>query len=167
MRNTPPAFPIRFRRLAWAAFAAAALAFSMTGMTACEPVEIDPVGTDTTDTAATGTATLRITNNISEDPDSLVFYLFPGNATEISTATKTRVVGGVAVNGTGVFKVPAGTWKLGYENRSRALEPMRDQDTQEWVKSIFAKGGDYSLILTNEAQFIKWNPTFPTDPEIR
>lgn len=155
------------KALAWAAFAALWLAFSLSGVSGCKTVEIDPAGTDSVDTTVTGSAIVRITNNVSEDPDSLTFFLFPGNATDFSNANKARRVGGVNTDGTGVFQVPAGTWKLAYENSAGALTAMRDLDSGDWVKSTLAKGGDFSLILTSEGKDVKWNPSFPTDPDIR
>ena len=164
--SSAPRLPI-LKVLAWGSFAALCLAFSLTGMSACTPVEIDAVAKDSVDTAKTGTSVLRITNNITEDPDSLVFFLFAGNATDFSNANKAYRIGGVGVNGTGRFNVPAGTWKLAYENSSKALTAMRDLDSEEWVKALFKKGEDYSLILTSEIKNTKWVPTFTTDPVMR
>lgn len=157
----------RFRALAFAACVGLCMAFSLTSMTACEPVEIGDPGKDSTSDTTTGTSVLRITNNVTEDPDSLTFFLFQGNSTDFTNANKARRVGGVAVGGTGRFTVPAGTWKLAYENSARVLTAMRDLDSEEWVKAIFDKGGDYSLILTSEIKNTKWVPSFTTDPVMR
>lgn len=167
MAQPPPVMQTRIRALALAVCGCLCLAFSLTSMTACEPVDIDDPGKDSATDTTTGTSVLRITNSISEDPDSLTFFLFPGNSTDFSNANKARKVGGVAVNGTGRFTVPAGTWKLAYENSARALTAMRDLDSEEWVKCLFAKDGDYSLILTSEIKNTKWVPSFPTDPVMR
>jgi hypothetical protein len=135
-------------------------------LTACKTVDLgDDTHTDTTSTD-TATATLRITNGISLFPDSLDFFLFPPTA-DFSNAAGGRSVGGVGVGKTGVFKVPAGTWKLAFSDQARAMTAMRSLDTDEWVKSFLSKGGDYSLILSSDGQEVRWDPTFPTDPSLK
>lgn len=166
MTHLPTLAYMHLRALSGAAFAILWISLSLAGLTGCKPVEIDDPPADTTETVS-GTAKLRITNTLSEDPDSLVFFLFPGNSIDFSNANKAQKVGGVGENGTGVFDVPAGNWKLAFENSAGSLTAMRDLDTGDWVKSILPKDGDFSLILTNEGSDIKWNPSFATDPDMR
>lgn len=148
-------------------FAFAALAFAVVGgLSACKTVDVSGTGPNTDSTSA-GTATLRITNNIDVDPDSLSFFLFPGTATDFTTAANARLIGGVGTGATGIFTVPAGTWKLAYENGAHVLTAMRAVQTDEWVKSIFAKNGDYSLILTSDNQNTVWDASFTTDPPLK
>lgn len=136
------------------------------GLSACKTVDLSDANVNPTPTDSTGTATLRITNKIDVDPDSLVFLLFPGNSTDFTTAANPRIIGGVGIGATGVFTVPAGTWKLAYENGAHVITAMRTVSSDEWVKSMLEKGGDYSLILTSDTQNIYWNPTFKTDPPL-
>lgn len=138
----------------------------LSGLSACKTVDLSGTG-PTLDSTLTGTATLRITNNLDVDPDSLSFFLFPGTATDFTTAADARLIGGVGIGATGVFTVPAGTWKLAYENGAHVLTAMRAEQTDEWVKSILAKNGDYSLILTSDNQNTIWDASFTTDPPLK
>lgn len=149
---------------------AGALCLSLAGggLTACKTVDL---GDDTVpDTAgqdsSAATATLRITNSIRLFSDSLDFRLYPASA-NASTASSGRLIGGVAVGKTGVFKVPAGTWKLAFSDQAHVFTEMRSLDTDDWVKSFLAKDGDYSLILSSDGQDIRWDPTFPTEPSMK
>jgi hypothetical protein len=65
------------------------------------------------------------------------------------------------------FTVPAGIWKIAFANQAGELTAMRSLASDDWVKSAFAKDGDYSLILTSEGQDIRWDPTFATNPSLR
>ena len=161
MTTTPSA---RFRAACLAAFASAAIGLS--GLCGCKTVDLGSAPSDSTDTAR-GTAVLRITNKIEQDPDSLVFFQFPGNATDFSNAAGARRIGGVDTGATMAFTVPAGTWKLAYANRAGVVTPMRDLGSDDWLKALLAKGGDYSLILASDGQDIKWVPTFKTDPPMQ
>ena len=147
-------------------FASSAFAFAvLSGLSACKTVDLGT--TPNPDSTATGTATLRITNRIDVDPDSLTFFLFPGTSTDFTTAANARLIGGVGIGATGVFTVPAGTWKLAYENGAKVLTAMRAVQTDEWVKAILEKNGDYSLILTSDNQNTVWDPSFTTDPPLK
>jgi len=144
-----------------------AAVFSVSGgLSACKTVDLSDVAT-TPPTDSTGTATLRITNKIDVDADSLTFYLYPGNSTDFTTAANARLIGGVGTGATGVFTVPSGSWKMAYENGAHVLTAMRAVQTDEWVKSIFEKKGDYSLIVTSDNQNTVWDPTFTTDPSLK
>jgi hypothetical protein len=156
---------VLFVRRALALSAAVAFA-ALGGLSACKTVDLSNPAQDTT-SAAAGTATLRITNNVSVDPDSLLFYLFPGTSSDFANAANARLIGGVGVGGTGVFTVPAGTWKLAFANQAHVMTAMRAVETDEWVKAILGKNGDYSLILTSDNQEVRWDPTFPTDPALK
>ena len=160
--------PVRFRPLlAAAVFAGLCLALVPGVLSGCKTVDIsEPMDTTKTDT---GTATLRISNNIAQDPDSLTFYRFVANAVDYTNAAKAVKIGGVAINKTGVFTVPSGTWKLAYADRAGTLSPMKDENSggQEWLKAIFTKNGDYSLIVSSDGNRTTWDPTFKTDPAIK
>lgn len=153
-----------FPLLAATAFTALCFVAGPATLSGCKKVDISE-STDTTKTD-TGTATLRISNRIAQDPDSLIFYRFAANAVDFVNASNGIKIGGVGVNKTAAFKLPAGTYKLAYANRAGTLTPMEDQNSvgQEWVKAIFAKDGDYSLILTTDGNRTVWVPTFKTDP---
>ncbi|MBW8889367.1 MAG: hypothetical protein JF616_16550 [Fibrobacteres bacterium] len=148
------------------AFAPLAIFAVFGGLTACKPVDLSDVNTTPTPKDSAATATLRITNKIDVDADSLVFLLFPGASTDFTTAANSQVIGGVGIGATGTFKVPAGTWKLAYENGAQEITALRAGGADEWVKAIFEKDGDYSLILTSDTHTIYWDPTFKTDPPL-
>jgi hypothetical protein len=140
----------------------------LAGLGGCKTVDLEGAGPgpDTTDTLQ-GTAKLRITHKIDLEPDDLEFFLFPGDTPDFSNAANAKDIGSVAPSGTGVFTVPAGTWKLAFTNSTGVLTPMRDVETDEWVKAILEKDGDYSLILKSDGQDIQWDPTFETDPALQ
>lgn len=146
--------------------APAAMALSLSvlaGLSACKPVDLSNANADTTAQVAADSAVLRISNFIQLFPDSLDFFRFPGTAADFSTATDQRLVGGVGVGRTGVFKVPAGTWKFAYRDQAGVLTAMRGLDSDAWLKGVLSKNGDYSLILSSEGQNIRWTASFPTD----
>jgi len=43
---------------------------------------------------------------------------------------------------------------------------MQSTQSDEWIKSIFEKGGNYSLILQDDGDIILWEVSFKTDPAI-
>lgn len=137
------------------------------GLSGCESVNVGTEGADTTNVIA-DSAVIRVTNDISQDPDSLTMLLFPGNTVDWANANYTKRLGGVAEGATAAFKVPAGTWKLAYEKGAGDLVPMEDVEsgTGEWLKSIFVKDKTYALILTTDLNETVWVPTFETDPPI-
>jgi hypothetical protein len=158
-------------RLSKSRFALAALAGGLClslagGLTACKTVDLSDDTPQDTVSQDTGTAVLRITNRISLFSDSLVFYLYPGTAFDFTNAVGGRKIGGVGVGKTRAFTVPAGVWKLAFTDQAGQSTAMRSLASDDWVKSEFAKDGDYSLILTSEGQDIRWDPTFPTDPSL-
>jgi hypothetical protein len=167
MAGEVPMPPIKRPYAHYHVFAVAVFAFAvLSGLSACKTVDTSGIGPSPDSTSA-GTATLRITNNLDVDPDSLRFFLFPGTATDFTTAANARLIGGVGMGATGVFTVPSGTWKLAYENGAHVLTAMRAEQTDEWVKSILAKDGDYSLILTSDNQNTIWDASFTTDPPLK
>jgi len=146
------------------ALAAGALSLAaLGGLSACKTVDVSGAGTDTTSQATVDSAVLRITNHLDVDPGTLTFYRFPGTATDFSNAANAEKIGSVTSDGSAVFKVPAGTWKLAYANRAGALTPMEDQASGEWLKAILEKDGDYSLIIASDGPDIRWDATFATD----
>lgn len=159
---------IRIRPLlAAATLAGLCLALGAASLSGCKQVDIsEPTDSTRTDT---GTATLRISNNIAQDPDSLIFFRFAANAVDYTNASNALKIGGVGVNKTVVFTVPAGTWKLAYADRAGVLAPMKDENSggQEWLKSVLKKDGDYSLILSSDGNRTVWDPTFTTIPAIK
>jgi hypothetical protein len=152
-------------RLLLSSFACALCLTVAGGLSACKTVDVGDDTVQDTLPKDTAKATLRITNSIRLFQDSLDFFLFPATA-DFSTASGGRAIGGVGVGKTGVFKVPAGIWKIAFSDQAGVMTAMRSLDTDDWVKSSFAKDGDYSLILTSDGQDIRWNPTFPTDPSL-
>ncbi|HKP97597.1 MAG TPA: hypothetical protein VJ385_17775 [Fibrobacteria bacterium] len=152
-----------------AGFPAAVLALSIwAGLSGCKPVDIDEPAKDSTSVTA-DSAILRVSNKINQDPDSITILLFSGNAVDIVNANVVKRLGGVPYGATNRrMTVPAGTWKLAYEDNSGVLIPMSDVNSaaQDWLKSIFVKDGDYSLILSSDGNRTVWNPTFRTDPAI-
>ncbi len=141
-----------------------------TGLTACKPVDISQAATDSTSTTVTAgdSATLRVTNNIDIDPGTITIALFPAASIDIVNANKTKDLGLVGFGKTQIFQVPAGNWKLAYADRAGALHPMINAigATQDWVKSIIVKNGDYALVLKTDGNEVVWVPTFKTDPAL-
>ncbi len=131
----------------------------------CEPPEIG-TGTTQVDSSNTGNATLRISNRIVQNPSRLTFFLFNKDAVDIVNATAVKRIGEVDTGATVVFQVPAGDWKIAYEDKLKALFPMKDEGSggQEWLKSTFNKDGDYALILNSDANRTLWVPNYTTTP---
>lgn len=138
------------------------------GLAGCKTVEIDAPPKDSTLTTA-DSATLRVTNKIEQDPDSITLLLFSGTTVDIANAAPIKTLNGVAYKATSVMRVPAGTWKLGYRNHAGVLFDMTDANAaaQEWLKAIFVKNADYSLIIASDGNRTTWDPTFITDPVIQ
>lgn len=134
------------------------------GLSGCKTVDIEAPLKDSTST--TDSATIRISNRIELDPDSLTFFLFRADAVDFTNATNARRLGGVDTGSTGIFRVPVGSWKLAYKDKAQMLTPMRDENSGglEWLRSIFVKNGDYSLIISTDGNRNVWLPTFKTDP---
>ena len=161
MTTTPSA---RFRAACLAAFASAAIGLS--GLSGCKTVDLGSAPSDSTDTAR-GTAVLRITNKIEQDPDSLVFFQFPGNATDFSNAAGARRIGGVDTGATMAFTVPAGTWKLAYANRAGVVTPMRDLGSDDWLKALLAKGGETAVDAGRHERGVSTTPAGTEPPPHR
>lgn len=139
----------------------------LVGLMSCKSIDSGVTGTDTTRVTA-DSAVIRVTNAITQDPDSLTLLLFSANAVDWTHSNPIKRLGGVAEGGTADMKVPAGTWKLAYEKGGGILVPMEDVDAGagEWLKSIFVKGGEYALILMTDVNRTVWVPSFETDPAI-
>jgi hypothetical protein len=156
-------FPVPFSLgTTLAAFALIAWA----GLSGCKTVDIDPPDKDT---VSTDSATIRVTNQIKLDPDSLTFFLFRADAVDFSNAADAKRLGGVDTGATVPFKVPAGSWKLAYEDKSGDLVPMRDENSGglEWLRAIFVKNAEYSLIISTDGNRNAWHPTFKTEPAMQ
>ena len=137
---------------------------SLGGVSSCKPVDVSGADQDTTRVVA-DSVSLRITNKVSLDPDSLVFFLYPATA-EAANSLNGRKIGGVGYLKTATFKLPVGTWKLAYENGAKVMHYMQSTQSDDWIKAILEKGGDYSLILEDDGNIIYWNVSFKTDPAI-
>jgi hypothetical protein len=135
---------------------------------ACQAPEISDNNSTPIDTSDSGLATLRISNRISQDPGPLTFYLYPKNSVDFVNATNGRLLGKVEAGLTETFKVPAGSWKIAYQDQAKALFQMVDAASggQEWLRSEFKKDGDYSLILNSDGNRTIWVPSYPTIPPI-
>jgi hypothetical protein len=163
----PSPFPNRIATGLW--LIPAALAFTCwTGLTGCKSVDIENAAADTSTAAASDSANLRVTNKIDIDPGTLSLILFPGKSVDIVNANRTKKLGEIPFGATKTLRVPAGTWKLAYENRAGALRAMVNEEsaTQDWVKAIFIKDMEYALILTTDGNDVVWQPSFTTDPAL-
>ena len=140
---------------------------SLGGLTSCKSIDPGVTGSDTSKVTA-DSAVIRVTNDISQDPDSLTLLLFSPNAVDWNNTNAIKRLGGVAEGGTADIKVPAGTWKLAYEKGGGILVPMEDiyAGAGEWLKSIFVKNGKYALILKTDVNETVWVPSFETLPPI-
>lgn len=153
------------RSLRWIAYPSAL--FGLTAwlaLSSCKPVEIDapiedPVGTS-------DSANLTITNDVEQDPQTLTFYLFNGNAVDVTNAAKTKRLGPVPSGNSVTVKVPAGTWKLGYETEAGVLIALEDYEALDpvWYKAVFTKDETYTLFLGTDGNRTVWDPSFPTIP---
>jgi len=160
-KELPAALNFIFR-LGLPALGLAALAWF--GLSGCKPVEF--TGPDKDSTVAVDSATVTIFNNIEQDPQAIVFYLFHGNAFDIVNANKVKRLGEIEYGESRSVKVPVGTWKLAYETEAGVLLALESYDAEEvaWVKSVFEKNGNYALILSTDGNRTVWSATFATIP---
>jgi hypothetical protein len=136
-------------------------------LSGCKAVDLGGPAVDTAN-AASDSAVIQVTNNISEDPDSITLLLFPSSTVEVTNASLSKRLGTVAYGGTRSVKVPTGTWKLAYQDKAGNRFAMRDEQSGglEWLKAIFEKNGSYALILSSDGNLTIWDPTFTTNPPI-
>jgi hypothetical protein len=160
-----PAIPVRRSKFALSLAGCALSVASLGAISSCKTVDLSGAEQDTTHVQAADSVSLRITNKLGIDPDSLVFYLYPPTA-EVTNSLNGRKVGGVAYGKTASFKLPVGTWKMAYENGAKVMHFMQSTQSDEWIKSILEKGGDYSLIIQDDGNIIYWEVSFKTDPAI-
>jgi hypothetical protein len=101
-----------------------------------------------------------------QDPSTLTFYLYPGTSVDWANAANAKKIDSVQADSTRAFRVPEGSWKIVYLNRSKALYPMIDANSgsQEWLRSDFKKNGNYSLILKTDGNRTLWVPSYVTVP---
>jgi len=93
------------------ALASCALFLAFLGtLSSCKTVDLSGANTDTTQVVA-DSVSLRITNKVDIDPDSLVFYLYPKTA-DVTNSLNGSKIGGVGYGKTATFKLPVGTWKM-------------------------------------------------------
>lgn len=139
-------------------------ALAWVGLSGCKPVEISDPDKDTV--IVTDSASITIFNNIEQDPQAIVFYLFNGNAFDIVNANKVKRLGKIESGQSASVKVPVGTWKLAYETEAGVLLPLEAYDAEDvvWVKSVFEKDFNYALILTTDGNRTVWGATFATIP---
>jgi hypothetical protein len=162
-----PLYPCKSRAIQTLALSLAVLGLA-TGLAlvACKPPEINdstgPVDTTTT----TGTATLQLSNRIAQDPGTISFFLFPKNSVDFTNAAGAKLIGSVEAGATKAIQIPAGSWKLAYEDKARVLFPMRDESSGglEWLRSDFKKDGNYSVILSSDGNRTIWVPSYTTVP---
>ncbi len=145
-------------------FVSMALIWTVMLLSSCTPVDISDA--KPADSISTGTASLIITNQIKQDPSTLTFYLYPGTSVDWANAANAKKIDSVQADSTRVFRVPEGSWKIVYLNRSKALYPMIDANSgsQEWLRSDFKKNGSYSLILKTDGNRTLWVPSYVTVP---
>jgi hypothetical protein len=148
--------------------AALAASTGLASLSGCKSVDLAGGPVDSTGQTA-DSAQVAITNNIEQDPDTLTFLLYPGNAVDFTNAATPKTLGAVPFKGTRRFRVPAGAWKLAYKDRAGNLTPMYDVNDPEqtWLKSLFVKNGDYALILKTDLDQTVWVPSFKTDPPMQ
>lgn len=160
-----PVIRVRRSKLALSLACCALSLASLGGISSCKPVDLSDVNQQDTTKVSADSVSLRITNKIDIDPDSLVFYLYSATA-EAANSLNGKKIGGVGYGKTATFRLPVGTWKLAYENGAKVMHYMQSTQSDEWIKSIFEKDGDYSLILQDDGDIIYWDVSFKTDPAI-
>ncbi len=121
-----------------------------------------------TDSTVVGTATLHLSNRIEQEPGPVTCYLFPKGSIDFANAVGGILVGKVEAGASKTFKVEAGSWKLAYRDGAGTLFPMIDEASgnQEWLRSDFTKGGDYSVILISDGNRTVWVPDYTTVPPL-
>ncbi|MDB5102370.1 MAG: hypothetical protein JWP91_59 [Fibrobacteres bacterium] len=167
-----PLRPFVFRR-SLSALRIVSVAIACSGFAAlsvlsgCKSIDLGDA-TDTTQVIK-DSAEVSVTNNITQDPQTITVFLFPPNALEFTNTSNGIRLGTVDTGATVFLKVPAGTWKLGYEDKAGNRVPMRDENSGglEWLRAVFAKDGRYALILTTDGNRTLWTPNFETIPAIR
>jgi hypothetical protein len=146
------------------AFVFVSMNWTVVFLSGCTPADISDA--KPVDSVSTGTASLSITNQIIQDPSTLTFYLYPGTSVDWVNAANAKKIDSVQADSTRVFRVPEGSWKIVYFNRSKAIYPMIDANSgsQEWLRSDFKKNGNYSLILKTDGNRTLWVPSYVTVP---
>jgi hypothetical protein len=132
------------------------------GLTGCTPNDL---GTTPPTNDSTGYASLKVTNYKEQDPGPLTFRLFDSNAVDAQSAVKVRELGVVPESATVTFNVPAGRYKLAFDDNSRVW-PMTDKDSTEltWPKATFVKGATYHILIHSEDTRTIWEYDIPIDP---
>ena len=132
----------------------------------CEPIEIDKPGTGGVDSA--GTATLVVTNSISNNPGMILLGIYrPEAPSAAQNPPPVKILGPVPESATVIFKVPAGVWKLAYRDTdSLSLRPMTDENGEEliWPKAIFKKDTIYAAQIFTEDKRNIWIYNIPIKP---
>ena len=132
------------------------------GLSGCTPIDL-VTGDGKTD--STGYATLQVTNNKEQDPGPLGFRLCDSNAIDAQSAVKVMYLGVVAESATVSLKVPAGCYKLAFDDNARVW-PMTDKDSTEltWPKLTFVKGATYHVLIHSEDTRTIWEYDIPVTP---
>lgn len=130
---------------------------------ACDPPVTDEVpgpGTDTT--AARDSAWMSITNQRETDPQTLTFHLFRANAQTAQTGSRVFTLGRVPADSARQFRVPAGNFKLAYEEGTRNYVEMslyrhRTIPESEWPVFTVKKDSFYFLFLKTDGNEDDWD----------
>ena len=111
----------------------------------CTPVEettTPPVNQDTT-----GTAQLKIINNIEKFPGAYTFYLFNPGALDAQQNPAYKI-GTVGEAQSATFTVKAGQWKLAQEDESGLTSALlASPGSSEWTLFDLAKNSSHTLTV--------------------
>ena len=141
-----------------------ALTFAALLAAGCKTVEFGSGNPDVTP-SDTGTAEILFANRLDKDGGAVAFLLFGATAENVDAAIPVSTLATVAVNQTATAKVPAGRWKIGYEEESKDRHSMPADSiggSPDWPVVVIAKGGSYGLALeTDEGGVTIWRNDLP------
>lgn len=132
----------------------------------CEPANITDDGLKPADSSKVDSlvANISITNNKETFPQTLIFMLWSKGALESKQVEPKHILGKVPHGQTADFKVPAGEWKIGYQDQvgQRFEMPTSKENEAVWPVLRFTAKKSYALILTtDEGNWTSWSSNVP------
>lgn len=134
-------------------FLGLALALPPGMLAGCETVQLGDPPKDTTGTES-GTATIAFTNRRETDAGVLTFILYAARTELLASPVPQQILGKVGVLQTVTFSVPAGKWKLGYEDNEGLFHNMPvdayEGSSQDWPVVVLSKDKSYQIVLETD-----------------
>ncbi len=111
----------------------------------CDP--LDGGGTDPIIKDSTDSATVVISNKVTQNPISYRLLIFTINANNENVTYQYRS-SEIETDSTRTFKIPAGQWKLGLEDKLGGRFPMIvESGSINWPHVQATKGATYTILL--------------------